>query len=368
MTFCDIKLNLKSSVNDIYFKNSCFSDVFYKISLIIPIFNAEKFLDNTIQSIIKQTIGFENIELILVDDCSTDSSREIIQKYASDYDNIKPIFLAENSGAASYPRNKGIDEITGEYVMFLDADDEIFDDYCETLYNSIVKNDVDIVNCNHSSKLNNKIYINKSIKSINGKETLIESSEKLSLKHTAWGNIYKASLLKDNQIKFPNTMYDDGVFSINCLLKTEKPVIKLNNYPGYIYLIENEDSITHKASLKTLKGFIDGFELCKKLVKENNYEFSQKELIRSFVSMAIFILIKLDDLDIGIKELYTFENSLDFEIVLDSKPLNLINKKIMNQNFFQAKILIKLMGLFYNNKKIRNYIFINYSNLKELEV
>ena len=341
--------------------------MFYKISLIIPIFNAEPFLENTIKSIIRQSIGFENIELILVDDCSTDNSRTIIEKYAVEYDNIKPIFLAENSGAASYPRNKGIDEITGEYVMFLDADDEIFDDYCETLYDSIVRNDVDIVNCNNSSKLNNKIYINKSIKNINTEETLIESSKKLlSLKHTAWGNIYKASLLKDNQIKFPNTMYDDGVFSITCLLKSQKPVIKLYNYPGYIYLIENEDSITHKASLKTLKGFIDGFKLCGKLVKENNYEFSQKELFKSFINMAIFILIKLDDLDNGIKELYDFEQSLDFNVELTYKPLQIINGKIMNKHFFQAKILLKLMGLFYNNKKIRNYIFINYSNLKKI--
>lgn len=65
----------------------------YKISIIIPVFNAEKFLKNTIGGIIKQTIGFKNIELILVDDCSKDKSRDIIQEYANKYDNIKPIFL-----------------------------------------------------------------------------------------------------------------------------------------------------------------------------------------------------------------------------------------------------------------------------------
>ena len=81
----------------------------YKISIITPIFNAEKFLRNTIESIIKQSIGFENIELILIDDKSTDKSGEIIKDYANKYDNIKPIFLEKNSGAASFPRNKGIE-------------------------------------------------------------------------------------------------------------------------------------------------------------------------------------------------------------------------------------------------------------------
>lgn len=339
----------------------------YKISLIIPIFNAETFLENTIQSIIRQTIGFENIELILIDDCSKDDSRNIIQKYASKYNNIKPIFLEKNSGAASYPRNKGIEEITGEYTMFLDADDEIFDDYCEVLYNSIENNNVDIVNCNHSSKLNNSIYIPNSIKNINTTTTELDSSKKMFLKHTAWGNIYRTSLIKEKNIKFPNTMYDDGVFSINCLLKTTKPVRTMHNYPGYIYLIENEDSITHKASVKTLTGFIEGFELCGKLLEDNNCEVVKEKLFNSFVNMALFILIKLDDLDEGMKKLYYFEKSLNFDIALNSKPLQLINEKIMKKQFTQAKIILKIMGLFYNNKKIRNYIFINYSNLKELE-
>ena len=61
-----------------------------------------------------------------------------------------------------------------------------------------------------------------------------------------------------------------------------------------------------------------------------------------------------------------FSHTLDFDITLGSKPLNFVNEKIVNGQFKQAKILLKLMGAFYNNKKIRNYIFINYSNLKLL--
>ncbi len=339
----------------------------YKISIIIPVFNAEKFLKNTIGGIIKQTIGFENIELILVDDCSKDKSREIIQEYASKYDNIKPIFLEKNSGSASFPRNKGIENVTADYMLFLDSDDEIFEDYCETLYNAIINKDSDIVNCNCTNKLNNKFYISNSIKTINQDSNELNSQEKMFLKHTAWGNIYKTSLIKENNIKFPNTLHEDGVFSINCLLETNKPVFKMPNYPGYIYLIENEDSLTHKQTLKTFKKFLEGYKLCGDLLDEHNCKNIKKPLLSEFLNMSIFILVKLDNLNEGIKTLYEFENSLDFDIELPSKPLNFVNEKIISKQFTQAKILLKLMALLYNNKKIRNFIFIKFSDLKLME-
>lgn len=339
----------------------------YKISVIIPVYNASDSVKNAIDSVINQTIGFEKIELILVDDNSTDGSKQIITDYANQYDNVKAIFLEVNSGSPSKPRNIGIDNATAPYLMFLDNDDEYFKDYCEVLYNSITQNDVDIVNCNHSSKLNGKVYIPEFINEINVNETIVRDLDKFNLKLAAWGNIYNTDLIKKNNIKFPQTLYEDGVFYLHCLLNTAKPIIKLNEYPGYIYLIENDESITHKASLKTLTRFLEGYTICGDLLNQYNQEEVKPRLFTSFVNMAIFILIKLDDLDNGIKQLYEFEKALDFEIILSFKPLVMINTKLMNKQFTQAKFLLKAMGLFYNNKKIKNYIFINYSNLKVLE-
>lgn len=131
----------------------------YKVSVIIPVYNAESSLKNALNSVINQTIGFKNIELILVDDNSNDNSKNIIKCYANKYDNIKAIFLNQNSGSPSKPRNIGIENVTAPYLMFLDNDDEFFKDCCEVLYNSITTNQVDIVNCNHASKLNNSVYI-----------------------------------------------------------------------------------------------------------------------------------------------------------------------------------------------------------------
>lgn len=118
----------------------------YEISIIIPIFNAENEIKNTISSIINQTFGFEKIELILVDDKSTDNSREVINNYAKLYNNIKAIFLEKNTGNPSTPRNVGMEHASAPYMMFVDADDCLVKDCCENVYDLIVGEDIDIVN------------------------------------------------------------------------------------------------------------------------------------------------------------------------------------------------------------------------------
>lgn len=339
----------------------------YKVSLIIPIYNAELSLKNTINSVINQTLGFENIELILVDDNSKDDSKQIISEFANKYSNIKPIFLKENSGLASYPRNIGIENATAEYLLFMDSDDEIFEDYCEILLDKITTHDVDIVCCNNSNKIGNKTYISKDINNVNASEKYCNDVEKMYLRHTAWGSIYKTSLIKKNNIKFPNTLHEDGVFSANSLLKTDKTVIYLPNYPGYIYSIDGDGSLSHKLNLNSMRLFLKGYELFDELLKENTSPDIEKGLINQCIRMAIFILLKVDDLDGGVKLLSDFENSLDFEIDLGLKPFNIINQKIINKQFIQAKTFLKIIRLFYNNNKFRNYFFIKYSRIKSLK-
>ena len=145
----------------------------YKISIIIPAYNAEKYIRESLDSIIRQTIGFEHLEVILVDDCSTDRSGEIMDEYADRYRNIKVIHLQKNSGTAGKPRNCGLEHATAEYLMFLDADDYYSDDACEVLYKEIEKNNVDIVSSNYIY-----IYENRTEKS-----QYIQNEEIISMEH-----------------------------------------------------------------------------------------------------------------------------------------------------------------------------------------
>lgn len=124
----------------------------YKITIIIPIFNVEFYIERCLLSLFNQSIGFDNLEIILVDDCSTDRTREIIKFYSDNYDNIKHVFLDENSGSAGKPRNVGLDISTSEYVMFLDPDDFFTPNACEILYDKITSENADIVSGRHSRK------------------------------------------------------------------------------------------------------------------------------------------------------------------------------------------------------------------------
>ena len=111
-----------------------------KISIIFPIFNVGDHLRGGIDSLINQTIGKENLEIIMVNDCSTDGSGEIIDEYAERYDCCVAIHHEKNSGAAYTPRNTGIDTSTGDYIMFLDPDDRYTPDAVKTLYSAITTN------------------------------------------------------------------------------------------------------------------------------------------------------------------------------------------------------------------------------------
>ena len=168
----------------------------YKLSIIIPTFNAEEYLLSAVESVKNQTIGFENIELILVDDNSTDNTKNILNDLSQKYENVKSIFLEENSGSPSKPRNIGIENVSSEYVMFMDNDDSYQNDFCEKMYSTIESYDVDIVTCRNYDINGEKISKYHSI--LDEKEKFIHLNsidQDTSLLSTTamliWNKIYK---------------------------------------------------------------------------------------------------------------------------------------------------------------------------------
>ncbi|WP_458454724.1 glycosyltransferase family 2 protein [Methanobrevibacter sp.] len=108
-----------------------------KVSIIMPVYNAEKYLRDALDSIVNQTIGVDNLEVIIVNDASTDSSKRIIDEYSKKHPTFKPIHLKENTGGPFGPRNIALKHVSCEYVMFLDADDTYTPTACEALYEAI---------------------------------------------------------------------------------------------------------------------------------------------------------------------------------------------------------------------------------------
>lgn len=116
----------------------------HKVSVIMPVYNAEKYLRDSLDSIVNQSIGIDNLEVIIVNDASTDSSKEIIDEYAQQYSSFKPIHLKENTGGPFGPRNIALSHVTSDYVMFLDADDTYTPTACEALYDAIASTDAGV--------------------------------------------------------------------------------------------------------------------------------------------------------------------------------------------------------------------------------
>ena len=198
------------------------------VSIIVPIYNVEPYLNKCIDSIINQTLT--NIEIILVNDGSTDNCGKIIDEYAKKDNRIIAIHK-ENGGQAS-ARNMGLDVARGTYIGFVDSDDWIELDMYENLYNSIETYDADISVCGRQLYLENGNLINK----INIEDEFINLyksnlkdyvSEKLFYKHTVvvWNKLYKRKVIEENNIRFEDVSYvgsEDALFNYSVLCHAEK--------------------------------------------------------------------------------------------------------------------------------------------------
>ena len=269
----------------------------YKISIIIPVFNVENYIRKALESIMSQTIGYEHLEVIMVDDCSTDKNSNIVDEYANKYENFKAIHLSKNSGKAGKPKNIGIKTANTEYLMFLDADDYYTDDACEVLYKKIKEEDVDIVSSNYITVYENRTEFYQHFKNIDEIKvnTIHDEPRLLAASHMHWTKIYKRQFILDNGIKFiENIPNDDLVFVVNAFFEANG-IIYLDKHfaVNYSRICESEgaESVSRAKDMKTLKlmtyGYLETFNLLKKYGKEEYFPIVFKEHLRFWANNFI---------------------------------------------------------------------------------
>ncbi len=214
------------------------------VSIIIPVYNTENFVGRAIDSVLAQT--YENIEIILVNDGSTDTSVEVCERYVQKHNNIKLIYQ-KNSGV-SVARNTGLQAAKGEYIQFLDSDDEIENEMTENFVDLMVEKSYDIVICGYSTigKVNNVITNEtRCYESKNFLFTAYLDAKLLSLISSSWNMIFKKKLLEENNIRF-NSIYaigEDGLFTLDYLTKCKK-VYVLNKVLYNYYIYEPKERIS----------------------------------------------------------------------------------------------------------------------------
>ena len=186
------------------------------ISIIVPIYNASKYLKKCLDSLVNQTK--KELEFVLINDGSTDDSESIIKSYK---DSRIKYFKRSNHGIGK-TRNFGINKSTGKYIMFLDSDDYLEEDACELLYKKIEKDNLDLVVCDFYKVINNS---NNLEKITNFKNTSLKDNPNLLLdiNLAPWNKIYRSDLIKNNNIKFIEDLkYEDAPFVALALLKSKK--------------------------------------------------------------------------------------------------------------------------------------------------
>ena len=219
-----------------------------KISVIIPVYNVEKYLKRCLDSVINQT--YRNLEIILVDDGSKDKSGKICDEYAQKDKRI--IVIHKENGGVSSARNKGLDICIGDYISFIDSDDWIEEDFFEYVVNNAKDNDLLIFDYYITNGKSTKwIKYRKTKFEISKDECLIELT-KAKLQSYLWVMIFKSELFYN--IRFPqNRNYEDQAIMHLLIDKCQK--IKYCNKAFYNYY-QNLKGITHTVNYKNYRDFL----------------------------------------------------------------------------------------------------------------
>lgn len=328
------------------------------LSIIVPIYNTEKYLDRCITTILNQTL--KNIELILINDGSTDSSLKIIKKYEK-IDNRIKIIDQLNVGLSS-TRNKGIKIAKGKYIAFVDSDDYIDNKKAYELMVKIAeqkKSEIVIGNylfVNEKNQLWPRYDKNIFTNPLNFKKNSFLKNKKIfydSLSQGVWNKIYKRTFITQNNLKFPDGLiFEDTPFSLEVVSLSKKiSILPINVYN---YYIGRQESLSRKKGIKQLD-FLKTAELSKNVAKK--YKIYEK-----YFPYFIWLVLPVHQLDI-IENKYRklFFNTLkenitkeDFTLVLKYGNENDIKflKLVKSKNYFEYNLIEQTKRIKINIKNI----------------
>lgn len=249
-----------------------------KVSIIVPVYNAEKYIERCIKSLIEQT--YKNIEIILINDGSKDSSLNILRNFEKIDSRV--ILIDQSNMGPSTARNMGIEKSKGDYIAFIDADDSIELNYIEKMIDQTYKLNTDMIVCNYREvRIEGEIQSNI-FNFINDGE--VYSCDEKCIGEVlcgrgglVWGKLLKSSIIKENNIKFDKniSMCEDLLFTLE-FIKNTTVVSKINDYL-YIHNKYNDESITAKYNKYMFNEQVKVQRKLEQFVDDNNFNSSYIE-------------------------------------------------------------------------------------------
>lgn len=300
-----------------------------QIGIIVPVYNVEKYLKRCIDSLINQSMT--NIQIILIDDGSTDSSPKICDDYNEK--DIRIRVLHKENGGLSSARNAGLDICNAEYVMFVDSDDYLERDACKILYSCLKGNKkIDLVASSYiEEKENNKVIIrhtNLGKEILSSKQFIVKSISKNEYYTMAVLYLYKYSFLKENNLRFKEGIFfEDHEFTPRVFLKAR--FIIYCDFPFYHYMIRENSIMT---SVNTQKKIEDSLIVYKELFEIYN-NVKDTELRKSLNGILIRYYLRT----CRVRKIHGWKiDNFNFEFAL-KYSLNLKEKmKVIVFNYFPS--------------------------------
>ena len=274
-----------------------------QVSIIVPAYNVENYIERCLNSLVNQT--FKDIEVITINDGSTDKSLELINKYAKEDIRVSVIDLGDEG--VSYCRNLGIEKANGKYIMFVDSDDWIDSNMIEAMYKKAEENNLDLVMCSYIREFKDHskekrfnlpeeiIYKEDKVKNellrklVGPVKEELSNPEMLDALGTVWGKLYRADILKENKLKFvdlseigsaEDTLFN--IFTFNYLKK-----VMFLNKSMYHYWRDNPKSVTSQYNPKLKEQRKVFFKYISDFIKENNFEQVFEEALNNRICTSV---------------------------------------------------------------------------------
>ncbi len=280
-----------------------------EVSVIIPMYNAEKYLSECLESLLAQT--FKNFEVIIVDDCSTDSSPEIVESYAEKFGGRLILSHTEkNSGSGALPRNKGLSLSRGEYVQFLDADDMLTKTALEELHVLAKNFDADVVYCEkwfnaNEDGTNPKVYtfqhpplVNEPIFESEDLAQRVESILKIHYWVTPWTKFVRRRLIFEHEIFFPHTVISEDDVWAYALFFYAKKFLRVPNVVYIQRLSEYSMMRAKRTPQQTINFWINPVLFGSKSLDDlmSRHEFFRQNPQFRYAILERFIKIRFDQM------------------------------------------------------------------------
>lgn len=305
-----------------------------KVSVVMPVYNVEKFVDKAINSVLKQT--YENFELILVNDKSTDKSLEILKKYEKVDSRIKVVDKPVNEGLG-YARNSGMEVATGDYIYFIDSDDYIESTLLEECVNSVEKNQSDVVIFGYSED-QEKDGITTSVEEFKPGDLIAEGQEfkeefcslyEKTIIHSTCNKFYKLDLLRNHNLKFLKVSMCEDIFFNLQFFKIVGRVTIINNV-FYHYMKRNIETLIVKYNSRRFEFMCDIHRQVLELVKEYGVYTNKNVAVLSkvYFRTIIFCIIQ------AFNKSANLSKSKKIEIVKDIVNNDLVQEALKFDTYF----------------------------------